>query len=460
MSTIRARAVARLLPLLLAALLLLVGCSTGQTVGAVAQPIATVTPTVTVAQASPAPTSSPTTQPTAVTPSPTTATASPSPVPSATTAAAPSTDTTTAVKAVIQQANAAQQQAFAANDPTLMRATATDAYYSELVQTNQAMADNGVAAIALVQLEWGTVAQQSSTSVEVTTFETWRTTYTDSTTEQGRDQNIYTVVLQDGAWKIQADLHPDTTLDQPTPGSTGSGGTAPAPTDPTGSTNATDPSVSSNWSGYAATGGTVTAVSGTWTVPEISATSTASADATWVGIGGVTSHDLIQAGTQATVSGGRVLYSAWVEMLPATSRSVPLTVNPGDTVSVSIAQQDDGTWLIAMQNQTTGQNYQVTETYTSTRSSAEWIEEAPSAGQQVVALDNFGTVQFQASSAVMDGQQVTITGAGGTAITMINRTGQALATPSALGADGASFSVQRTAVSTTTPSTTTPRRGR
>ena len=35
----------------------------------------------------------------------------------------------------------------------------------------------------------------------------------------------------------------------------------------------------------------------------------------------------------------------------------------------------------------------MTESYTSSRSSAEWVEEAPSSGRGVVALDNFGAVQ-------------------------------------------------------------------
>src|SRR6185437_4762107 len=103
--------------------------------------------------------------------------------------------------------------------------------------------------------------------------------------------------------------------------------------------------VSQNWSGYEATGGKFTAVNGTWTVPQVSA-DTPGAEATWVGIGGVTSHDLIQAGTESDVSGnGRVRYSAWVETLPQASQPVHLAVNPGDSVSVSVSEQTPGQWL-------------------------------------------------------------------------------------------------------------------
>src|SRR5580693_2390477 len=54
-----------------------------------------------------------------------------------------------------------------------------------------------------------------------------------------------------------------------------------------------------NWAGYTASGGNFTSVTGTWDIPQISGSASPSADATWVGIGGVTTQDLIQAGTQA-----------------------------------------------------------------------------------------------------------------------------------------------------------------
>jgi len=73
-------------------------------------------------------------------------------------------------------------------------------------------------------------------------------------------------------------------------------------------------------------------------VPQVSATSTSGADATWVGIGGVTFNDLIQAGTEATVTGGRVRYDSWVEMLPQAAQRVAPTVSPGDSITITIAR--------------------------------------------------------------------------------------------------------------------------
>jgi hypothetical protein len=217
-------------------------------------------------------------------------------------------------------------------------------------------------------------------------------------------------------------------------------------------------SSSANWSGYVAGGGTFTAVSGTWSVPPAAADGGLGAAATWVGIGGVTSRDLIQAGTQQVeASAGHLSYQAWIETLPQASEQVPLAVSPGDSVTVSIAQQSGSTWLITMTDTTTGQSYQRTVQYDSSLSSAEWIEEAPSAGRGgPVPLDDFGTVQFTGGAAVKDGQSVTIAQAGARAITLVGAARQALAQPSALGADGASFSVARTAAAASTAPATVP----
>ncbi len=202
-------------------------------------------------------------------------------------------------------------------------------------------------------------------------------------------------------------------------------------------------SVSRNWSGYVAQGGAFTSVSGTWTVPQPSLAS-AGIDATWVGIGGVTSRDLIQAGTQAIVSGaGGAQYEVWIEALPQPSHPVPLAVTGGDTVSVMLTEQAAGEWLVSLRNETTGKSYATTVRYASSGSSAEWVEEAPSAGRRVAPLDDFGIVRFKAGGAVEGGTSVSLGGANAKAITMIDPAGRPLASPSALGSDGSSFTVAR-----------------
>ena len=352
--------------------------------------------------------------------------------------------TTSAIQGVIQKANQEQQDAFAKQDPTVMRDTATAGYYQELVQINQDMASAGVTGIKLVKIEWGPASLQNATTAQATTYETWRTNYSDGTNDQSRDRNVYTLVKQNGSWKIQTDDHPDDSLPQSPTGSTVPGqdpGTVPPNVRPPSGQSGQ----SENWSGYAATGGNFTSVTGTWSVPQSSSNGSYASGATWVGIGGVNSRDLIQAGTEETASsGGSVHYNAWIEMLPAASHPIDLTVQPGDSVTVSITDQGSNQWQIAFKDNTTGKSYQTTVQYTSSHSSAEWIEEAPFARRQVLPLDNFGTISFSNGSAVEDGKTVTIAQAGAKPVTLVNAAGTALATPSALTGDGEGFSVTRT----------------
>ena len=62
----------------------------------------------------------------------------------------------------------------------------------------------------------------------------------------------------------------------------------------------------------------------------------------------------------------------------------------------------------------------------------------------MLPLDNFGTIPFSNGTTTKNGQSVSISAAGAKAITMIGSGNQALAVPSDLGADGASFTVSRT----------------
>lgn len=204
-----------------------------------------------------------------------------------------------------------------------------------------------------------------------------------------------------------------------------------------------------NWAGYDAAGGTFTAVGASWNIPPSAAQGSLSADATWVGVGGVTSRDLIQAGTQTVFQNGTTSYEAWYELLPATSIQVPLAVHPGDAVTISISEGPNNEWQISFADATTGQNYAASVSYQSSLSSAEWVEEMPSAQRGFVALDNFGSVLFTNAYAVENGNRVTVGEADADPMTMINGAGQALATPSSLGADGASFTVARTSVPST-----------
>jgi hypothetical protein len=358
------------------------------------------------------------------------ATPSTAPAPTASPSPLPTTIPTgvAAVRAVVQKASVEQERAFALNDPTPMLDTATNAYYTELARTDAALRSGGVTAIQLLSVTFDEAVVQGN-AAQVMTSETWQATFADGSTTVDTSVNIYALVKSGGAWLINSDTQPSANI----PPSTGPSGPGPA----------TVGAKSRNWSGYVASGGTFTAVSGTWTVPTVAPTGT-SADATWVGIGGATTTDLVQAGTQALVDKGVVQYEAWIETLPQASQPVPLTVAAGDTVTVSITQRSVNFWGISMIDVTTGGSWTGTVQYASSASSAEWIQEAPSTGKGVVILDRFGTVEFTNASTVMNGTAVTPAAAHATAVTMVNRkTGVTLATPSALGPDGASFGVAR-----------------
>jgi hypothetical protein len=127
-------------------------------------------------------------------------------------------------------------------------------------------------------------------------------------------------------------------------------------------------------------------------------------------------------------------------------------------VTVSITEQSAGTgvWQIAFKNNSTGQTYQTTVHYTSSQSSAEWIEEAPAGRGGILPLDSFGTIPVSGATAVANGQTVDLAQAGAQPITMLNTAGQPLAVPSAIGSNGSSFSVARTQAA----ATPAPTRGR
>jgi hypothetical protein len=147
---------------------------------------------------------------------------------------------------------------------------------------------------------------------------------------------------------------------------------------------------SKNWSGYFATGGQFTSVSGTFNVPAVSPAATDADTSEWVGIDGANNTSLIQAGVEEFYSHSlnQVQVRAWWEILPAFEQFVPLTVSSGDQVTVAIGQQSNGSWLIQIDDRTNGQRWQTTRSYSGPLTSAEWIVEAPTNGlsNQIEAL--------------------------------------------------------------------------
>ncbi len=226
------------------------------------------------------------------------------------------------------------------------------------------------------------------------------------------------------------------------------GGLTPTPSGSSSSSGATVTTgyTSKNWAGYFDTSGGYTGISGTWTVPNPTGNGVStSGDAAWIGIGGASTNDLIQVGTEDQVSAnGQVSVAVFYELLPANANIVSsIIVSPGDVISTSLTD-NAGVWTISATDVTTGQVFTTTVNYASSSSSAEWIEEDPSySAGQLVPFDNFGSVSFSNGSATRNGVTSTILVLGAQAVTMVNDASQAIATPSSLNGSGSGFSVTR-----------------
>jgi peptidase A4-like protein/VCBS repeat protein len=179
-------------------------------------------------------------------------------------------------------------------------------------------------------------------------------------------------------------------------------------------------STSSNWSGYArSTGstGNYTSASFHWTVQSASYVNygaknpfTFNDSSQWVGIGGFSTDDLIQLGSESYVaSNGTPSYYVWYEVLPASetllSGCTPSTlsscpVSAGDAMTASLtctanctASDSSTKWTLSMTDSTKGWSWTGNFTYESCLCSVEWIEEAPTYSE-IAAISNYGTAAF------------------------------------------------------------------
>src|SRR5438270_8554254 len=112
-------------------------------------------------------------------------------------------------------------------------------------------------------------------------------------------------------------------------------------------------STSSNWSGYAVTGGRYTSVSASWTEPTATCSGTAYSSF-WVGLDGDTSNTVEQTGTDADCSGSTPQYYAWYEMYPKFPVNLGFTVRPGDHLSASVTTNGSGSFTLTISDSTQG----------------------------------------------------------------------------------------------------------
>jgi Peptidase A4 family len=206
---------------------------------------------------------------------------------------------------------------------------------------------------------------------------------------------------------------------------------------------------STNWSGYAVTSKShgITAVSGTFVVPRVTS-SHAGFAVTWAGIGGYNTQDLIQAGTGEDTNSHGLFgkqYFAWYELLPNSEQPLHhcrgdshCRVRPGNRIAVRIRNVGVHAWTISVTN--SGHwRWSRRVHYSSSRTSAEWILEAPTVGEQTT-LAGVGTVHFGPTSRYTEGGGSHVIAHGHPVkIVLDDEIGRREATPSRLGANGESF---------------------
>jgi hypothetical protein len=196
---------------------------------------------------------------------------------------------------------------------------------------------------------------------------------------------------------------------------------------------------STNWSGYAVSGTGATHVIGSWTQPRASCSpGEDSWSSPWVGIDGYNSNTVEQIGTDTDCFNGSPGYYAWYEMYPKRLVTIAIPVRPGDSFTGEVTYSS-GNFVLKLTNRTTGSVFKTTQAGKKVkRSSAEWVMEGPSSG----LLTNFGSVGFTGASATIGGRTGTLGSLPNRqSITMVTSSGAARAVPSAIGSDGASFSV-------------------
>ena len=170
-----------------------------------------------------------------------------------------------------------------------------------------------------------------------------------------------------------------------------------------------DTTQSSNWAGYAAHSSRVhfTHVFGAWRQPSATCTAgTPTYSSEWVGLGGysASANALEQIGSEVDCSAsGKVLSTAWYELVPAPSRTIRMTVNPGDdlTAGVTVTGHQVRLQLSDLTRHSTfSRTVHVRQLDTS---SADWILEAPSqcssaTNCQQLPLADFGTTAMTRAS--------------------------------------------------------------
>ena len=198
--------------------------------------------------------------------------------------------------------------------------------------------------------------------------------------------------------------------------------------------------VTSNWAGYVANNAYYTGVSALFQAPTPYTLQRLGVTASWVGIGGAESNDLLQAGLAVVQEGPFFGYEAWYETLPTASRHVAMSIGPGDWVFVDLHELAFDLWQVTVVDGS--QVFQRRIRYASSHSTAEWILEEPAlADGRLLPLGVVTGANFANMSAIANGQHAIPTQLYPRPSVLAGPFGKIKAAPTEIGPDGSSFSV-------------------
>jgi hypothetical protein len=200
---------------------------------------------------------------------------------------------------------------------------------------------------------------------------------------------------------------------------------------------------STNWSGYADTGSGFSTVTGSWTEPGVSCTSTTSLAAFWVGIDGYSSSSVEQDGTLIECYRDVAYYYTWWEMYPTNDiQVVGSTLHAGDSITASVVRSGTSYTLKVTDSSRSADSFSTTQTCSScANSSAEWIAEAPSGSSGVYPLPDFGSWTESGATVKAGSTSGVISSFTDDELTMINSSGATKAQPGPLNSSGNGFGV-------------------
>ena len=144
-------------------------------------------------------------------------------------------------------------------------------------------------------------------------------------------------------------------------------------------------------------------MSGTWTVPTVAASTSATYSSAWIGVDGFNNSNLIQTGTEEDYYSGAAHYNAWWEIPARLRAALPSSyaVTGGDRMTASIYETSSTTtsgffrrttehvWEITISDTTRGWTYGTKQAYGGAGTSAEWVVEAPEVGGRIATLAHY-----------------------------------------------------------------------